>query len=175
MQRLLPTGRTPDIDLALAGGGRWSIGAYPPNFMVMLDIYRGYHCPRCRRHLEALNAASREFRELSLDVVAISMDGRERADKTRAEWDVADVPIGYGLNRSTAEALGLFLSRRNRDGEPEVFAEPGIFFIRSDLTLYGAIINSFPFARPTISDLVEVARVVRDRNYPARGDVATAA
>ena len=44
--------------------------------------------------------------------------------------------------------------------------------MRPDLTLYGAVIGTFPFARPSVDDLFEVASIVRERDYPPRGTLA---
>lgn len=172
MTRLIPTGAMPEIAVGLAGGGQWRLRENPPAFMLMIDVYRGLHCPRCRRHLEALDAARAEFDAIGLDVIGISTDSAERAAQSKAEWNIPGLRLGFGLPVETARALGLFVSRSIREGESDVFAEPGVFFVRPDLTLYGAVINSFPFARPSVADLLEVGRIVRERGYPPRGDLA---
>ncbi|MDZ4094264.1 MAG: redoxin domain-containing protein [Paracoccaceae bacterium] len=172
MTRLKPTDTLPEIDVGLAGGGRWRLTENPPDFLLMIDIYRGYHCPRCRKHMEALSAAMPEFTDLGVDVIALSTDPAERAEKARAEWQVANLPIGYGVPVDLARRLGCYISQSIKDDEHSLFAEPGVFFIRPDLTLYGAVINSFPFARPSVADLIEVAKIVKTRNYPPRGAFA---
>ncbi|MEQ8707895.1 MAG: redoxin domain-containing protein [Rhodospirillales bacterium] len=173
MQRLLPTGSMPDIDIHLAGGGRWRLADNAPAFMLMIDVFRGVHCPRCRRHLEEMSARHEEFREVELDMIAMSADPAERAEQSRNEWDIPNVPLGYGLPIEVARQLGLYISRNYASHESEIFAEPGVFFVMPDLTLYGAVINTFPFARPKIDDLLEIARIVKERNYPPRGTLAS--
>ncbi len=172
MNRLLPSQPLPDIDIRLVGGDAWRLSENAPDFMLMIDVYRGLHCPRCRRHLEAVSASSDDFRAIGLEVLALSTDGEERAEQARAEWAIANVPLGYGLSPETARQLGCYVSQSIKEGEADVFAEPGIFFVTADLTLYGAIVNSFPFARPQVADLVEVAKVVKERSYPPRGTLA---
>lgn len=172
MSRLLPGQSMPEIDVPLAGGGRWRLSENAPDFMLMIDVYRGYHCPRCRRHLEEAATRTDELREIGLDIVAISTDPPERAEKTVAEWEVGGIPFGHSLSIDTARALGLFISKSYADHEIDVFAEPGVFFVKSDLTLYGAVINTFPFARPHLQDLIEVAKVHKERGYPPRGTLA---
>lgn len=140
--------------------------------MLMIDVYRGLHCPRCRRHLEALDSARAEFDAVGMDVIGISTDPAERAAQAKAEWNIAGLRIGFALPIETARALCLFISRSIRERETDVFTEPGVFFVRPDLTLYGAVINSFPFARPAVADLLEIGRIVRERGYPPRGDLA---
>lgn len=173
MQRLLPTQSMPDIDVPLAGGGRWRLADNAPDFMLMIDVFRGVHCPRCRRHLEEMSARHEEFSEIGLDRIAMSADPAERAEQSRSEWDMPNVPLGYGLPIEVARQLGLYISQNYASHESEIFAEPGVFFVMPDLTLYGAVINTFPFARPKIDDLLEVARIVKERNYPPRGTLAS--
>lgn len=172
MTRLLPAQKMPEIEVELAGGGNWRLSQNAPDFMLMIDVYRGVHCPRCRRHLEAASKRKSELDALGLGLIAISTDPEDRANKARAEWDIPNVPIGYGLSIDTARALGLYISQNYTTFETEIFAEPGVFFVRSDLTLYGAVINTFPFARPNLDDLIEVAKVVKERDYPPRGTLA---
>lgn len=173
MQRLLPTHSMPDIDVPLAGGGRWRLADNAPDFMLMIDVFRGVHCPRCRRHLEEMSARHEEFSEAGLDMIAMSADPAERAEQSRSEWDMPNVPLGYGLPIEMARQLGLYISQNYASHESEIFAEPGVFFVMPDLTLYGAVINTFPFARPKIDDLLEIARIVKERNYPPRGTLAS--
>ena len=68
-----------------------------------------------------------------------------------------------------AQLLGLFISSTIAGKETRLFSEPGVFYVAADGTFYGAVINSFPFARPSVSDLIEVGSIVRERNYPPRG------
>ena len=172
MSRVIPSQTMPEIDVPLVGGGRWKLSENAPDFMLMIDVYRGYHCPRCKRHLEAAAAMTDELKEIGLGIVAISTDPQERAEKSVAEWEVEGIPFGHSLSIETARALGLYISKSYADHEIDTFAEPGVFFVKSDLTLYGAVINTFPFARPHLEDLIEVAKVHKARDYPARGTLA---
>ncbi|MEM1266340.1 MAG: redoxin domain-containing protein [Pseudomonadota bacterium] len=172
MTRVTPADRVPDFEIGHLDAGRWRLDDNAPAFLLMLDVYRGLHCPRCRRHLEALSAEAEAFRAVGVDLLAVSTDPLDRAATARQEWDIGDLPMGYGLDIATARGLGCYVSRSIREGETDVFAEPGVFFIRPDLTLYGAVLGTFPFARPAVGDLLEVATILRDRNYPPRGTVA---
>ncbi len=168
-QRLIPAAKLPDLSFSLVDGGSWQLAANPPGFMLLLEVYRGYHCPRCRLHLEALNDAKADFDTAKMDIIAVSMDTAEKAKTTRSEWGIKDLKLGYGLKLADAEKLGLFISQSIREGESDIFAEPGVFFIQPDLTLYGAVIGTFPFVRPAVADLLEVGMIVAERGYPPRG------
>ena len=54
--------------------------------------------------------------------------------------------------------------------EPAVFFEPAVFLVKPNNTLYAASIQSMPFARPSINDLVKATNFIIDKDYPARGE-----
>lgn len=64
---------------------------------------------------------------------------------------------------------GIYISRGACDGEPSVFNEPAIFLIRPDGILHGAIVNSAPFSRPHVDDLLSSIKYILQHNYPIRG------
>ena len=164
---LVPGSPFPDLTFDLVGGGRWARD--PAATMTVVDLYRGLHCPRCRSHLGAMAARLDEFSALGAKVVAVSMDPTERAEEAKREWALGDLALGYGLSREDARKLGGYLSRSIREGETDVFAEPAVIYVRADGTVYGALYGSFPFARPSAADLLEVVEIVSSRDYPTRG------
>lgn len=111
-------------------------------------------------------ARKEAFADLGVSVVAISTDPEDRARKAVDKWQLGSLPVAFGLPIATAQSLGLAISSAIRDGETSLFAESGVFFVRADGTLHGSIVNTFPFARPVVSDLVEVAQAAKERNYP---------
>ncbi|WP_243722024.1 redoxin domain-containing protein [Meridianimarinicoccus aquatilis] len=65
--------RVDEMNLAVAGADTSiSIGA-PKDRWTMLFVYRGKHCPRCKRFLNKLNAVLPAWTE-TLDVVVVSGD-----------------------------------------------------------------------------------------------------
>ena len=59
-----------------------SIGQ-PKDRWTMLFVYRGKHCPRCKRFLNKLNAALPAWSDL-LDVVVVSADTQDKAIMDKA-------------------------------------------------------------------------------------------
>ena len=55
--------------------------------------------------------------------------------------------------------------------EPALFNEPGLFLIKPDGTLYCASVQTMPFTRPQLADLLTALDFIAERNYPARGEV----
>jgi peroxiredoxin len=172
MTRLMPLEPVPDLDLPLVAGGRFVLADSAAETFAMLIFYRGYHCPLCRNQLADLKAKVETLDELGVEAVAISMDSEDRARKSHDEWDLEGVRIAYGLDEAKAREFGLYISSAISDKEPERFSEPGLFLVRPDGTLYFASIQTSPFTRPPLDELIPGMRYAKEHGYPARGTVA---
>ena len=60
-------------------GGRIELGA-PTGRWQMIVVYRGKHCPVSKNYLASLQQIYYELDELGVEVIAVSGDGRERAE-----------------------------------------------------------------------------------------------
>ena len=170
----LPLPRAPAPALAfdtLAGPG-WSLAQARPETFTLVLFYRGLHCPKCKDQL--LDAQSRldDFASRGVDVVAVSMDSEERARQAADDWGLDRLSIGYGLTETNARDWGLYMSSARNEKEPDRFNEPGLFLVRTDGTLYMAAIQSMPFARPPLDQLLSAIDFVTKNDYPARGELA---
>ncbi|GAK76701.1 conserved domain protein [Nonlabens ulvanivorans] len=161
----------PKLEATLIDQTKWSLESQKPNKYTLTVFYRGYHCPVCKKQLETVTDHLSDFKERGIDVIAISMDSKERAEKSSKEWNVEGLTIGYDLPVETAKDWGLYLSKAISDKEPDLFSEPAIFLIKPDKTLFFASIQTMPFARPKIADLIKSIDFVEDKHYPARGEV----
>lgn len=135
----------------------------------MLIIYRGLHCPVCKKYLEELNTKVDSFKEKGVEVICISSNTKELAMKTVEDWDIDNLNIGYGLTPEEGRKWDLYVSEAIKDSEPDSFLEPALFLIRPDNTLYSASIQSMPFARPKFDELLKSISFVLKEDYPARG------
>lgn len=131
---------------------------------------------KCYMVLADLDTKLDDFRERGVEVIAISTDSRERAEETRARWRVPGLTLGYGLSLEDARAWGLFISTSRGTtstgvAEPDLFAEPGLFLVRPDGTLYFGSIQTMPFARPAFGEILGALDFVLANDYPARGEV----
>lgn len=166
--RLIPDMPAPSLSLPLSGGGVWNLADEKPQSITMIVVYRGYHCPICKGFLGRLEELLPAFEAGGASVVAVSMDGQERAAKAKQEWGLEKLRIAYAMSEEKAREWGLYLSKSIRPGEADIFPEPGLFWIRPDGRLYLIDIATMPFARPDLTLLVErVSRV--NEGYPARG------
>jgi len=173
MSGLLPGQAFPAIDLARTGGGRIDNAIFgEAGAMTVLNVYRGLHCPRCRRQLEDFLANRTAFDAAGIAVVSISTDPADRAAQAVAEWGLGDMAVGFGLGIEQARGLGLYISETTREAEPAHFAEAAVFLVRPDGTLWGSVVNTFPFIRPTAEQILDAVAMQTSRNYPPRGNVA---
>ena len=165
-----PRTEVPVLDLPTVGGGRFDLASrHPPSF-TMLAFYRGLHCPICKTYLRDLDRRLDDFTRRGVEVIAISTDTQERAEQSRKDWAIERLPIAYGLSIDQARQWGLFISSSIKAEEPSRFAEPGLFLIRPDGTLYCASVQTMPFARPSFAEVLQAVAFVTEKNYPARGE-----
>ena len=174
MSRLMPGKPVPDLSLPLVGGGMWTLSEQKPETFTVVEVYRGYHCPRCKSQLLDIDHKVARYAERGCGVIAISTDPQDRAEKTVAEWGVHQLPVAYGLSLDQARSWGLYISNAFQEKETRHFAEPGLFLIRPDMTLYSNVIHTTPFHRHHHADVLEAVDMIRARNYPPRGDADAA-
>lgn len=166
---LTPDAQVPSLVVDTLSGGSWDLSAQSPKNFTMVVFYRGLHCPVCKSYLEKLQTLLSGYCDAGFSVMAISMNTKELAEKTVAEWDLGDMAVGYGLSQSDARAWGLFVSKAIKDVEADVFCEPGLFWVRPDGRLYLADVSNMPWARPDLEFLLSKVPFAVENGYPARG------
>ncbi len=165
-----PTQSVPDLSVETVGGGPWRLAGQTPESFTLIEFYRGYHCPRCKVQLLDLDHKLARFTERGCGVIAISMDGQDRAEKAKQEWGLGDLPLGFGLSEDSARQWGLFISTSIRETETDRFNEPGMFLVRPDGTLFSAVLHTSPFHRHHFADVMEAIDMIKARDYPPRGN-----
>jgi len=173
---VMPRQPAPALEVATLDGGTWRLAEARPENFTMVVVYRGLHCPQCKRYMTDLVGRLDDFAQRGVDAIAVSCDSQERARAAHDEWQLGALRIGYGLSFETARAWGLYLSSgRGKTSagieEPAIFAEPGLFLVRPDGTVFCAAVQSMPFARPPFDQLLSAVDFVLERGYPARGEV----
>lgn len=173
---LIPRQPVPALSVPLVGGGTWTLSEQSPTNFSMIVFYRGLHCPICSMYLADLHTRLDALAERGVTVVAVSSDTEDRAVEAKSNWKLPNLPIGYGLDLDVARAWGLYISTsrgKTSTGveEPALFAEPGLFLVRPDGTLYFGTVQTMPFARPAFGDIVKALDFVLKNDYPARGEV----
>lgn len=165
----LPGQPAPDLTLDLIIGAKWALEEQSPDAFTMIVFYRGLHCPICKTYLTCLRELYDDFLSKGVEIINVSMDTPEKATKTHEEWGLDPIPMGHSLSEAQARKWGLYLSEKRGDAEPDLFAEPGLFLVKPDGTLYLAEMSSAPFIRPDLDLLLSRIDVIREKDYPPRG------
>ncbi len=165
-----PRQPAPPLEVQLLDGTSWRLAASQPKSFTLIVVYRGLHCPLCKIYLNDLQSRLPDFEKRGVDVVAISADSRERAEKSRDEWNLSQLRIGYALPIPVARDWELFISHPVRDGEPQEFTEPGLFLVKPDGTLFFASRGNAPWGRPPLDQVLRGIDAAIERNSPARGE-----
>jgi peroxiredoxin len=160
----------PSLPVATVGGSTVDVAAQ--SGWRMLVVYRGKHCPLCKKYFKTLDGMLGELGAEGVTVLAASADPKEKA-----EADVASegwhFPVGYGLSMEQMRTLGLYISEPRSPQETDrPFAEPGLFVINPEGRVQITDISNAPFARPDLTGISNGIKLIKERNYPIRGTLA---
>ncbi|MEX0332697.1 MAG: peroxiredoxin-like family protein [Puniceicoccaceae bacterium] len=163
----------PAYELPRWGGGSLTLGERLEGApWQLIFVYRGLHCPLCKRYLGKLEKLRERFREAGAEIVAVSGDPEERAGAMVQETGVS-FPVGHSLDIGQMEELGLYISHPRSEQETDrPFAEPAMFALNEENRLHLIDISNTPFNRSDLEELVETVEWIRENNYPIRGTYA---
>ena len=82
----------------LVGGGRFNIASEVSERFTMIVFYRGLHCPICKTQLGDLELKLPDFAKRGVSVIALSSDAAVRAERSKQEWRLPNLRLGYGLD-----------------------------------------------------------------------------
>ena len=157
----------PALTFEKVGGGRLAIGSRDAWQAVF--VYRGKHCPLCRKYLGELNGLLDQFAAVDVEVVAVSADTREKAE-AQVEEDGWRFSVGYGLRMEQMRTLGVYVSEpRSAQETDRPFAEPGLFVVNPGNRMQVIDISNAPASRPALPILLlGLGFIIRNR-LPVRG------
>lgn len=168
--KLVPGVVLDQISLPKLGGGELKIGGPKENW-TLLVVYRGKHCPRCKKYLNILDGMRNQWRDAGFDMAVVSADPHEKAAADQAEFGWG-FDLGYGLSETQMAALGLYITEPLSSSETDRrFAEPGTFVIRPDGSVLLIAVSNGPSARPELSELLDGMIFTKDNDRPPRGTV----
>jgi peroxiredoxin len=157
----------PEMTFAKVGGGNVTVGGLRDRWSLLV-VYRGKHCPRCKKYLNKFNAMLAEW-DAIMDVVVVSADTEDKANADVAEFGWS-FDLRYGLTEAQMHALGLYVSDPLFEAETTTrFAEPGTFAIRPNGELVLVDISNGPAARPDLEELLDGMRFNIINDWPVRG------
>ena len=167
---VVPGKKTPSLVLNTLDSDTWSLEANLNKTKTMVVFYRGLHCPICSEFLKLIDNQLSDYKKSNTEVIAVSMDNKEKALKAKEQWSLNNLKIAFGLNEEKAREWNLFISSSIKEAESEVFCEPGLFIIKEDGSLYLVNISNMPFARPDVSSLPAKLIFADEKQYPVRGN-----
>jgi len=172
---LIPRQKVPDLKLPTLSHGAFDLANDGSERGTVICFYRGLHCPICTNYLTEFEKRTSEFAERGVNTIAISTDGEDRTRQMVEKINAQHLRFAYDLSLSKAREWGLYISTsRGKTSigieEPALFAEPGLFMVTPDQTLYYGSVQTMPFVRPHFSELVSALDFAIEKNYPARGE-----
>lgn len=167
--KLIPNQKAPNLSVKTVSGETWTLAEQSPQNYTLIVFYRGVHCPICQSYLADLEQKLDQFQKLGVEPIAISGDNFEKAKQAKTDWGLDSLKVGYGQTLDSMRQWGLYISKAAFDYEPQIFAEPGLFLIKPDHTIYYIALNNAPFARPRFEDLLGGLEFILSKNYPTRG------
>ena len=172
---LMPRLKTPNLNIQTVADENFELSSEISERGTLICFYRGLHCPICATYLKELEKLTPQFQERGINTIAVSTDNEERANEMAARISATNLRVGYGFSLSEARDWGLYISTsRGKTSigieEPELFAEPGLFIVTPEQTLYYSSVQTMPFVRPNFSELLKAVDFMIEKNYPARGE-----
>jgi len=158
------------LSFPTVNGTTMTVGGENDNW-TLLVVYRGKHCPRCKKYLNILNDMREQWAGAGFDIAVVSADpfDKAKADQTEFGWGFE---LGYDLSEAQMETLGLYLSDPLSEAETDRrFAEPGTYVIRPDGSLLLIAISNGPSARPELAELLDGMIFTKNNDRPPRGTV----
>lgn len=160
--------KLPEMSFPQLGGGTASIGG-PRDRYMMLVIYRGKHCPKCKTYLNQLEEMSSEFAEAGVEILVTSADPEAKAATDKAEFGWT-FPLCYDLSETQMRSLGTYVSDPlSPDETDRRFSEPAVFCVKPDGELQIACISNGPSARPDLVSLLGGIKFNIANDRPTRG------
>lgn len=152
------------------GGGHLRVGGTNENWTLFV-VYRGKHCPRCKKYLNILDGMRADWAQAGFDIAVVSADPQEKAQADQDEFGWG-FDLGYGLTEAQMTTLGLYVTEPLSASETDRrFAEPGTFVIRPDGSVLLIAISNGPSARPDLSELLDGMIFTKTNDRPPRGTV----
>ncbi|QUJ75118.1 AhpC/TSA family protein [Sulfitobacter albidus] len=170
MSTLAAGSQFPKLEVPTLGGDTVTLGLPAGGHdWQLVVVYRGLHCPICKNYLSKLQEMEPTFNDLGVDVIAVSGDGRDKAQAMATEKEL-NLRIGYDLSLDQMAQLGLYISDpRSPQETDQPFPEPGLFVVNAEGAIQILDISNAPFARPDLEMIANGIKFVRANDYPIRG------
>lgn len=168
MQPLKPADAFPDIVFNLVGGGSKKVQDWNGHW-VMLIVYRGHHCPRCKAYIAKLHGLEASYADRDVKLLLATTDPEPVAQRTIDEnsWSL---PVAHSLSEDNCRQLSLYMTPHEEDYELSgSYSEPGLFLVNPDGLAQVLERSNSPSVRPDLEVVLDGIIGTQDRNLPIRG------
>jgi len=168
MNVIKPADAFPAISFNLVSGGTRKLSDETGKW-IMLIVYRGDHCPRCKHYMTRLHELQQGYADRGVDILITSMDPEAVAKRTIAEnsWTL---PVAHSLSVEESQTLSLYLTPHTDDSELDgLYAEPGLFLINPEGEIQVIATSNSPSVRPDLEVVLDGIIGTQERNLPIRG------
>ncbi|GAA78527.1 thioredoxin peroxidase [Pseudoalteromonas sp. BSi20495] len=123
----------------------------------------------CTKQLNALAKMTQDFKDIGVEVVAVSGDSHAQLEAHFEKLDV-NFPLYYNLTLEQMTELGLYISEPRSNTETDhPFAEPAIIVLNEQNQVQVLDKSNSPFSRPDMQQLLSGIQYTRENDYPIRG------
>ena len=168
MTGIKPADKFPDIEFNLVGGGTRKIQDWADKWVVLI-VYRGNHCPRCKNYVAKLETLASAYAERGVELLLASMDPETVAKRTIDEngWTL---PVAHSMTEATSRQLSLYVTDHEEGYElTGRYAEPGLFLINPDGFVQSMERSNSPSIIPDLEVVLDGIIGTQERNLPIRG------
>jgi peroxiredoxin len=145
----------PSLTIDAVGGGVISLPEdFAGSFGVVL-IYRGSWCPYCNAQLAGFSRATKDFADLGIKVVALSVDAQVEATALVKKYDLR-FPVGFGADADKIAAL----TGAYTNDSPRYLQSTG-FVLDSNGKVLTAVYSSGAIGRLVADDVAGLVRYVK--------------
>jgi len=170
INKLLSGSQLPEITLSLIKGSEVTLGQpHKKGNWQLTFVYRGLHCPLCKKYLQKLESLKTKFLAKGAEVVAVSGDPKDKAMQMVKSAKLS-ISVGYSLSIQQMKNLGLYISNPSSQEETDLpFPEPGMFAVNAEGKIHLIHVSNTPFNRSGLSELLETKECIKENDYPIRG------
>lgn len=168
MSGIKPADKFPGIEFKLVGGGVRKVQDWLGRW-VMVIVYRGDHCPRCKAYVAKLETLAPSYAERGVELLLVSSDPEHVAQRTidNNGWTL---PVAHSLTEENCHRLSLYQTEHESGYElAGYYAEPGLFLVNPDGLTQSLERSNSPSIRPDLEVVLDGIIGTQERNLPIRG------
>ena len=149
----------PTITASRVGGGEMTLPQDLGGKWAILLFYRGHWCPYCRQQLTDFQRSLEQLHEIDVEVVALSVDPLEEAEKT-VERHRLTYPVLYGLDaHEVAPKIGAFMN------EEPLYLQATGFVLQPDGKIAVSVRSSGAIGRLVATDTINFIKYLQQQTH----------